>query len=288
MRFYSVSVVVACISSFAVSKSAPGDDQTQPSQKFRIVSENRVEVDFPGNPIKVTGEVDLSYSWTRRDRDRVLAFDSIRVKASKNGSESMNLFMSRSLVRNSESGKIIEMPFDQSPENVQQLLRDSFDVPICEIRVDEKGKELKRTIVAGQGAKRFVENGTITSAVLFHSVFERDKKEWQSDAEISMGNGGFAKGKLKYVKGSSNERGVICEVSGTLVNDEFKFAGMPLTCKNARYEVSGDQTYLPGMEEWVNGKMSILVTMDMSSEANPKVPAKGTMDIKFERIGAKK
>jgi hypothetical protein len=161
-------------------------------------------------------------------------------------------------------------------------------VPLCKIEVDNNDKEVKRTIVAGAGAKTLVDNGLIANAVLFHPAYFTDKDEWQSDAEISMGNGGFAKGKLTYKKVPGGKGGQAVKVTGTLSNDNFKQPGSPLVIKDVKYVVTGEQTYDSAVKEWVSGKLTLDVAMTMTVDDKTVGTSKGTMIVTLEKPPAKK
>ena len=212
----------------------------------------------------------------------------MKVKASEGEKELMNSFMSRAKFVNTQNGQTQEVPFDQAPDELKSMLKDSFEVPLCKIEVDNNDKEVKRTIVAGAGAKTLVDNGLIANAVLFHPAYFTDKDEWQSDAEISMGNGGFAKGKLTYKKVPGGKGGQAVKVTGTLSNDNFKQPGSPLVIKDVKYVVTGEQTYDPAVKEWVSGKLTIDVSFQIVFEDDTKVSNKGTMVMTLEKLPAKK
>jgi hypothetical protein len=159
---------------------------------------------------------------------------------------------------------------------MKTMLRDSFDVPLCKIQVDENGKVLKRTIVAGPGAQNLIDNGIVANCLLFHAPFLRDKNQWESDAEVSMGNGGYVKGKLNYTKAERGRGGQAVKVNGTLTNDRFVQAATGLTATNTKYVVNGEQTYDPAKKEWVTGKLNIDVSFQISA-AGQNGSAKGTM-----------
>jgi hypothetical protein len=87
---------------------------------------------------------------------------------------------------------------------------------------------------------------------------------------MSMGNGGFARGKLTYLKQANGKAGqTVVKVSGLLLNDSFKQPGTRLILKKVRYVVSGNQTYDHALREWISGKLSFKISYLM--EANDKL-----------------
>jgi hypothetical protein len=116
----------------------------------------------------------------------------------------------------------------------------------------------------------------------------RDKNEWSAPTEVSMGNGGFAKGQLNYKKVEGGKNGQAVKVSGTLTNDGFAVPNSPLTMKSAKYVVDGVQTYDPAQKEWTSGKMNIDVSYEMAATGQPVGVAKGTMVVSLEKPSVKK
>jgi hypothetical protein len=229
---------VVLIGTFAVA--AEPDKEVAHQFKFTITA--NLEMDVQGKKQKVVGDTEANYKWTRNSRERILSFNSVSVKVNVDGKQMMNTFMSRAKVTNTADGKTDTVPVENAPEQLKTMLEDSFGVPICKLKLDEKGKEVKRTVVAGPGAKDFIDNGMIANALLFHPPVVRDQDEWQAAAEVSMGNGGYARGKLTYKKEDTGKGGESFKVSGTLTNDGFKKLGTQLTIRKVNYIVRGKQT----------------------------------------------
>jgi hypothetical protein len=255
------------------------------SFKLRIVAV--IDVETQGKNQKVDADTVLKYTWKQRGGERALHFDSALVKAKKDGDPFMDTFMSRARVTNTEAGKTTEVSLENAPGELKQMMQDSFGVPLCKLRVDETGKEVKREIVAGPGAKTLLEQGMIANARLFHPPFVPGKDEWSAATEVSMGNGGFAKGELTYKKGVRARGRQVVKVSGTLTNDGFKSPDTMLTFKNVKYVVSGEQTYDPSAGEWVSGKLLINVLFQLTRDALVG-SAKGNMVLSFDEVPGKK
>jgi hypothetical protein len=266
----------------AIAIAADADQKH--SFRFTIVSDLDMEV--AGQKQKIDAETTVQYSWSRAGGERTLSFDSIQVKANQDGKALINTVMNRSKVTNTKEGKTEDTLFDSAPEQLKTMLRDSFNTPLCKLQVDENGSEVKREVVGGPGAKSFIDNGMIANALLFHPPFMRGQKEWSAPVEMSMGNGGFAKGNLTY-KVTGQQNGQHVQVSGRLTNESYKPPGNPLTIKNTNYQVAGEQLYDPAQREWISGKLKIDASFDMASGDTRLGGAKGTMALNFDELGDK-
>ena len=252
---------------------------------YQVKITSWITMKIQGSEMKLKAETIFGYTWKRSKRESTLIFDSSHVKAKQNGKELMDTFMSREKLKNISEGKTEIIRFEDAGEELKNMLRDSFGVPICKLVIDKTGKEIKRTMVAGPGAKTLIENGLIANALLFHAMFPQDKNQWQDFREISMGNNGYAGGKLTYLKQAGGKADqTIVKVSGILLNDAFKQPGTRLTVKNARYVVSGNQTYDVVLREWIAGKLSIEVSFLMETNNRPLGSAKGTILVDLEML----
>ena len=177
------------------------------SHSFKVTLESRVEIAAKSAKHQVDADTVMQYTWKRQGSERTLIFDSALVKVKNDGKQSMNTFMSRAKFANTKDDETKEVPFEKATDELKKMLRDCFDAPICKLQVDENGKEVKRTVVAGPGAKKLVDQGMIANALLFHPPFMRDQKKWSAPSEITIGNGGFVKGELTYetVDGKSGQ-----------------------------------------------------------------------------------
>jgi len=206
------------------------------------------------------------------------------------GKQVMNTFMSRAKITKIEDRKTVEVPFEKAPVKLKSMLQDSFDVPLCKLQVDEDGKVVKRTVVAGPGAKEFINNGMIANAMVFHPPFLREQDEWQADTEISMGKGGYARGPLTYKRAAVVDGEYVLEISGTFTNEGFKRPGTSQTLKS-HYIVSGKQIYDTRQQEWVSGKLKINTSfntsLQMPDEDKPIGPSRGSMVVSFQKLPGK-
>lgn len=257
-------------------------------RSFKVTIVSGVTIDSPDMKQKIDGNAELRYTWTRQRDERTLTFDAMHVRTVVNGRPGMDVSMSRAKLITMKGDKANELPFETAPEALKHILRDSFGAPVCKLRVDETGREVRRDVVAGPGAKDLVAQGMIANALLFHPPYPDDRDVWESAAEVSMGNGGFARGELTYRKApvAGGRRKVT--VSGTLANEGFNVAGTPLMVTNARYTVRGEQTFDPTMGEWVAGKLLMDATFRMVAAGNPPAEATATMALTHEMLPAPK
>jgi hypothetical protein len=258
------------------------------SNSFKFTLASQMDMEMQGQKQKVDADTDLRYTWTQRADERTLSFDSALVKANMDGNQLMDVFMSREKFASTQGGTTEEVPFEKAAPELKSILEDSFSVPLCKLQMDKNGKELKREVVAGPGAKNLIDQGMVANAELFHPQFLPDKKEWSADAQISMGNGGFAKGKLAYKKAAAGKGGVPVKVSGTLTNEGFSPPGSPLSIKNAKYVVKGEQTYDPARRDWVLGKLVMDVSFEMFVGDNRVGPASGSIVASLATLPEKK
>ncbi|NLE58732.1 MAG: hypothetical protein GX616_10250 [Planctomycetes bacterium] len=248
----------------------------------KITITSTVNTRTQGEGHRIDAYTEVYYTWRRKGLEHVLSVDSLLVKARINGEESMNTFMSRAKLVNTEQGQTQEVSFDEASDELKKTPRDSFDVPLCILQVDASGKETRRTVVAGAGAKSMVDNGMIANALLFHPPFPPQRKEWQADAEFSTGNGGSAQGKLTYttVPGRGPRR--LFKVSGKCSRESFRLPDKPLTMKDVLFVVSGEQTYDPAQRAWVSGKLAVDVSFQMITDDQTTTSAKGKMTLSCE------
>ena len=110
---------------------------------------SNMETAAGGQSQKVDANTDLRYTWIQVGPERILSFDSSRVKANADGKEIMAIYMSRAKYATRKDGKTEVVPFENVPAELKPILQDSYDVPLCKLQVDESGREVKRDVIAG-------------------------------------------------------------------------------------------------------------------------------------------
>ena len=277
---YPAGCLCILISALAAQLDAAPPDGKPESHSFQVAIVSELQNKIGDMTQKIEATADIRYAWKNVDRDRILTFNQLGSKALMDGKLLIDNTMSRDKFIKVSEGMTTEIKSTEVPERLRKMLQASFGEPLCKVQRDADGKEVKRTIMSSPDAKVMIDNGMIVNALLFHPPYYAGKAEWQSDSEISMGNGGTAKGKLHYKKAEGNT----FQVAGVLSNDEFKMEATGLTLKNAKYIVEGSQRYDPAMREWVAGKMDIKVGYEMALGTTNLGTASGIMKLKFERI----
>lgn len=276
-----------CLTALLLAAVGAADAAKKAGHSFQFTIASDLDMDVQGKTQKLKADTDLRYNWEQGRGERTLRMESMRVKLSVDGKEAMNTFMSRAKVVNVIGGATEEVPFKDAPDELKETLKDSFDTPLLKLGVDENGGVVKRTVLAGPGAKALQDNGVMANALLFHPPFFRDRDEWQAEVEVPMGNGGFARGKLTYKKVAGGKGGQAVRVTGTLGNKGFQPPGSPLTVRSAKYVVRGEQTYDPALREWSSGRLKMDVSFEMAAGEKQVGSAKGVMDMTFARAAGK-
>lgn len=277
-RPFLAGKLLACLTvSLTFAASALAEDK----RAYKMTLDSKLLMDLGETKQAVDAFTEFEYTWQKTPTTRSLIIDGASIKAANNGKTAMSIFMNRQKMRQIQDGKTTEVPFDEAPPALQNALKDSFGVPLLELQVDAHGKETGRKVTAGPGAKDLLENGVLANGLLFHSAVPAGETEWQSDTEISMGNGGYARGKLTYKK-IADRKGDVYAVTGTLTNEKFPKPGTPIIIQDVRYVVNGEQTYDAAQKEWASGKLKFDVGFQMTAEGKTLGSAKGTMEASLQ------
>jgi hypothetical protein len=278
----SLALAVTCC--LCGTLALAGDAKTETSQSFKISIVAQGVVDVDGKKQKMDADTELMYTWRRKGAERILSFDSALTRLSVDGAEAMNMAMSRARLATVIKGKQEVIPLEKAPNELKNLLQDAFGVPICKLEVDASGKELKRTMLAGPGAKTLLDHGMIANALLFHPPYLPGQDRWEAPSEVSMGNGNYVRGKLTYQKKDGNTYAV----TGTLTTPTLSVPNNLLKVKDVRYDIRGEQTYDPTRKEWVSGKLLIEGSFAMAKDDTAIIPTRWTMTVTFTTVAAAK
>lgn len=232
---------------------------------FQLVADTAVEGD---TPVKTSAKTDLYYSWDISKSDQTLALQSMKVIATQklNATQKetkLETSMSRNRFTFNDGTKSVDLAFDDAPAPLQTLLRDSFETPICKRKLDKHGG-FAIEIVAKEGAKTALNNGAVANASLFHPYFPPDRDQWEADSEMSMGDGGYARGKLKYHKQTKNANQQQVTATGTLTCDQHQTSNPSTKITDARYVIHGEQTFDLKRQVWTAGKLTISMQMTIN------------------------
>lgn len=256
------------------------------SDSFKLYLDSHVDLAMEGKTQPIEAKTGVWYTWKSEGSKRTLILDSVEVKVTVDGNEVMNQTSSRDKLVQVAGGVTTETKYADAASEVKSMLKDTFGTPLCIREVDKNGKEVKREIVAAPGAKATIDNGMVANAIFFHDSYFGDLPKWESQTEISMGNGGYVGGKLTLAKDASAPQ--VFKVTGTLTNDKFPLPGQPVTLVGSKYVVTGEQTYDPARGNWAKGKRKIDITADMEIGGSKFADMKGVMKVDFERLEAKK
>ena len=174
---------------------------------------------------------------------------------------------------------------DEAPESVKRVLRDTFDTPICEIELDAGGNEVRRKIVAREGANSYIDQGFMANALLLQPPFYPGTRQWHSPRAIPVGEGGLAEGRLQYTKTTEREDDVTVAVSGELTAERTTQRKSDIEIHNARYICQGEQVYDVSKKLWKSGKLVFTVSCEMKkADGTPVGMSKGTMTLVLREL----
>jgi hypothetical protein len=269
---------------FPLSRASWAGDGSEIANSFKITVKAKSVLESESTKKEMVVNLEIHYTWMRKGQDRTLTFDLLKMQVADDGEETLNTTMNRKKFGNVIKGELKETAFADAPPALKAILKDGFESPICVLRVDDTGKEIERKVVAGPGAKSFIDNGQIANALTFHPPFFKDKEKWDAPAEFPIGKSGFARGRLSYQKKSADRQKVVFQVTGVLTSKITKKLNELTLSEEWRYEIKGEQEYDLASREWTAGKMAIDTKMEITPDKGSPVVAKGTMDVTFERF----
>lgn len=245
---------------------------------YSMTLKSDMKMDIGGSKSTVVADTALAYTWKHTPQTQVLSINSMAVKSTSDGKVLMDTSMDVEKFVDGASGATPETTvIRDAPPELQAMVKDTFEVPIFTRHMGSSGEVTSTEITAKAGAKDFVENGIIANAILFHPIHVAGKDTWKSDAQISMGNGGYAKGQLTYTK-IAGKRGSTYSVSGTLSCVHYQKEGTPVGVSDAVYKVTGVHAYDDAAQAWNSGKFTIALTFELASEKKKLGSAVGTME----------
>ena len=261
------------------------DSSKSTATTFQLSIGSTMDMQVENTPQKLNTETDLKYIWERPEPGkRVLSLQQTGVRVFLNGKTTLNTIMNQYGTATVENGKSKTTPTADTSDEVKLMLTDSYSAPLVILDVNEQGEVLKQEVVAKPGAKSQVDNGMITNCSLFHAPFFVDKEKFDRNIEISMGNGGFAKGTVTYRRAKDYDpKSPKLTVSGKATKDKFQpsSANPAMTLRNAVYDISGEQQFDPELGEWVAGTITMKVSFQLFSEEKAVGQADGTMTCKL-------
>lgn len=213
------------------------------------------EINADGKPQRIRTDSSMSYSWSVKGNRRVLQVQSIETEVQKGEEPANGGRQSRAGISIFENGERRQVPIEGAPKGLQEFLKASFDVPLCEISVDDQKREVGRQILASSNAQQLLVDGTIQNAVLFHAPIEVSKNFWSAPCIVNAGQGRLIPGTLNYKWSLRN--GNLRTYTGTCVKDVIDDPNAPIIIRDTVYSVSGKQTYDVELGEWVSGRLKM-------------------------------
>ena len=273
-----IALSIAIVATFQ-SEPIPAQDS---QGKLTFLFASTADVKLPDDS-KLSTETTLRYTFQKQDTDVSVLCDAIELKIKIKDEETQHTKLSSELIYNKEKGKAAtEIKYADADPKLKQTL-ESFGSPLCKLELDQTGKEVKRTILAGPAGRAvFVNQGMLTNMRFFHVPFPAKDDSWVVSNEITVGQAGqTAKGALRYEKKdskNSNPKLITVRVSGTLKADNIGGAAAPLSSR-VTYIVSGEQTYSLQQKEWVAGNLLFDVTIDYLRKEEKVATSKGAIKL---------
>ena len=248
------------------------------SNSYDLEINSTLEVKSPGQPKPqpLVATTRLQYRLDRQDQADQVVINQLEVKIASEGRSLMNSRM------NPKGASFQQGPKDETKITTEDAspalkkLLEQFGKPLALVTRDGEGAEVSRELLVDKDSS-LVENGVIDNTQIFHVRFPAGLDVWESKVKLSMGNGQFAQGSLKYRKIENTPNGqILVDVSGDLKAE----GKLPLGDINSgKYHVTGTQTYDPGHKIWTAGVLNLDVTLNMESNNQEAGSATGLMKI---------
>ena len=234
---------------------------------------------------------DITYVYRRIHSGNQVGFilDGIKlINATPNGNQ--KVVVTRDRFYSGERDKYIDISRDKADPALKEELEATYGTPLSRAILDETGAETNVTILARPGAKKVLQGGLLNGIRQFHPPYSYSAtREWTTDEEIPMGNGGTVRGALTFKKmkpsdtGSGQPRLSVVTVSGQLTNAEFHPTNGP-THKNIIFQVSGTQTYDTTLQEWTAANLTMAITLDLYDGDKKTGTTTGTIHSTLEKV----
>jgi hypothetical protein len=277
-RVLAIGSIFAAVVCFTLHAAEPE------GLNYKLTIDAPVKANFDGEQVNAV-HTEIQYTWRRSGQTRTLILNQIDHKFTYNGNSKHEFTMSRKKISIRMSKYVVEMNQDfakASPET-QTILKDTFDVPLVTLKLDEQGRETSRQINAGPGAKDLLDTMLLANCLIFHPPFPSGKTDWQSPAEVAFW-GHNAKGPLTYKKldGSPSTYEISGKISGTLQNPKIGQPDSNVGVKKAQYAATGQQTFDPLKQEWTHGTIRFEVNFEQSTKDKSASSKKELIEMTLE------
>lgn len=247
--FVNYLVVLLCcpLLSWFQPVSGSQGDSLDGEMVFALQIRSTTSSELFGKKSRSEGTEALRYRLKRVGTETTVSFDEIAIQRSD-----LSVHMTRDKFIDRAKGEIFLRTADTTPKEIKAILHDTFDSPICQLELDKLGGEVRRTLVAGPGAKALLERGLLVHALFFHVRFPPGDR-WEGNNEIGLGKGLFAKGTLTY---NTCGEGQAAGRTKVQVSGKLTFTGKTFISR-ASAEINGEQTFDHVSRQWVSGVMDV-------------------------------
>jgi hypothetical protein len=171
------------------SGAARRAEEKEVTEKYRLTIISKLAVKEAGNTSNMDVKTVVRYTLLRKATESTLTFNAIKSRMKADGEVQTNFAMDRTrivslamdrtkIVIDEDGDKVQETLAENASMDIQQRLKDTFEVPLCKITYDDAGQEIKRTVVASPGAKDIRQSGDINTALFMHVPFPANEEKW--------------------------------------------------------------------------------------------------------------
>lgn len=268
---------------------ALGADPPKGSHGYELSQTFQAEIDRGGAKRKIGGGMAIDYSLRRKGDELALLIDRLALTTIDEGVEK-TITLSADKVSTQVAGKEpVEKKRDDLDAAEARMLA-CFGTPLAHLVLNENGREKKRTLSSDPAAAFLIKNNVLANARLFHPWFPPNETRWDAPCEMPLADGKRTKGELHYEKlkparPDAKPTLVRVKVSGTLSYDEKGEKGGRAV--EARYEVSGEQTYDTRIHDWASGTLTMKMSVRATEPGKPVETLTGTSTIKLKERALK-
>lgn len=279
------TILTGWIALLIVFSSLTYGDDSGKEYRYRVTVKSEMNLrSVKGETREVATKSVYEFTLRKSPRKITVYLDFLSVRNNSGGQVSQVEF-SKNKFRLLHKGKWKEVPVGQVDPRIKLMVEHSFGKPLCHLHLDREGREVRREVVADKGTETLIKNGLFANGLFFLSMFGETSSRWKYPRKLSIGYGGFALGKLNYKKKSDPYRSyddpVKVTVSGTL---KGKAREDKLELRDAKYEVKGEQEFLPTEKVWSSAEHRIKFKFAIYQKNAKTVTATGKMSLKAKRL----
>jgi hypothetical protein len=270
--------VGVCLSTLL--RGVPAQAQEGVTEKpYRAVIKGVLDMHgLEGRRQELDTRVELGFRWQCTTAQRALVLTDIQNRESTDGVEQLNNRMCRDRYDETRGGSIVTVKAKDCHADLQLILRDSFEVPLCTIAVDRSGVELKRNVSSAPGAGPILSTMTIDLVTLLPPL-AATKPEYTVRTGVNSGLGVILEGEVRYTRMAADTPGQTrWRVSGQLAHENYLVPGASAP-STVRGTVSGILNYDDTKHQLLSGDCSLDLTYETIKEGNRISSAQGTTTV---------